>query len=140
MLISSRIPSKKSLTPRALPTVNGVVVKIEGIPEAPPNYGKLCAKGNAGLMNLYNAHRITSPLLHTKPEKGIGIDPEWKQISWDEAMDLTAQQLVRLRDAKGPESLAVFQSAKCSNEENYLLQKLTRAALGTNNIDHCARL
>jgi anaerobic selenocysteine-containing dehydrogenase len=80
--------------------VNGVAVKIEGIPEAPPNYGKLCAKGNAGLMNLYNAHRVTSPLLRTNPQKGIGVDPEWKQISWEEAMNLFVEKLraARLKD------------------------------------------
>jgi predicted molibdopterin-dependent oxidoreductase YjgC len=55
-------------------------------------------------------------------------------------MELTAQELVRLRDQRGPESLAVFQSAKCSNEENYLLQRMFRGGLGTNNVDHCTRL
>ncbi len=73
--------------------VNGVAVKIEGIPDAPPNYGKICAKGNAGLMNLYNSHRITSPFIRTNPKKGIGVDPGWHQISWDEAMKLFVGKL-----------------------------------------------
>lgn len=83
---------------------NGVAVKIEGIPDAPPNYGKVCAKGNAGLMNLYNPHRIQTPLARTNPEKGIGIDPRWKRISWDEALDLMTEKL-RAAHAKDPRSL-----------------------------------
>jgi formate dehydrogenase major subunit len=69
---------------------------------------------------------------------------EWyspfREATWDEALELTAQELVRLRDTRGPNSLAVFQSAKCSNEENYLLQRMFRAGIGTNNVDHCTRL
>ena len=64
----------------------------------------------------------------------------FREATWEEAMELTAQELVRLRDQRGPQSLAVFQSAKCSNEENYLLQRMFRGGLGTNNVDHCTRL
>ena len=64
----------------------------------------------------------------------------FREATWDEALDLTAQELVRLRDTQGPNSLAVFQSAKCSNEENYILQRMFRAGIGTNNVDHCTRL
>jgi len=64
----------------------------------------------------------------------------FREATWDEALELTAQELVRLRDTRGPGSLAVFQSAKCSNEENYLLQRMFRAGIGTNNVDHCTRL
>lgn len=64
----------------------------------------------------------------------------FREATWDEAMELTAQQLERLRDTHGPDSLATFASAKCANEENYVLQKLFRAGIGTNNIDHCTRL
>jgi formate dehydrogenase major subunit len=64
----------------------------------------------------------------------------FREATWDEAMELAAQELVRLRDERGPDSLAVFQSAKCSNEENYLLQRMFRAGIGTNNVDHCTRL
>lgn len=83
---------------------NGVAVKIEGIPDAPPNYGKLCAKGNAALMNLYNPHRIRTPLVRSNPEKGIGVDPRWKEISWDAALDLLTEKL-RAARAKDPRSL-----------------------------------
>lgn len=64
----------------------------------------------------------------------------FREATWEEAMDLTASQMLRLRDTSGPDSLAVFSSAKCTNEENYLLQRLLRAGIGTNNIDHCTRL
>ena len=84
--------------------VDGTVIKIEGIPEAPPNYGKVCAKGNAGLMNLYNPSRITRPLLRTNPKKGFDEDPGWKEISFEEAMDLITEMLKEVR-AKDPRSL-----------------------------------
>ena len=64
----------------------------------------------------------------------------FREATWDEALDLAATQMLKLRDTRGPNSLAVFSSAKCTNEENYLLQRLLRAAIGTNNIDHCTRL
>ena len=64
----------------------------------------------------------------------------FREATWEEALDLTAQQLLRLRDTHGSNSLAVLESAKCANEENYILMKLFRAGLGTNNIDHCTRL
>ena len=84
--------------------VNGTVIKIEGIPEAPPNYGKVCAKGNAGLMNLYNPSRITRSLLRTNPKKGFDEDPGWKEISFEEAMDLIVEKLKEVR-AKDPRQL-----------------------------------
>lgn len=78
------------------------------------------------------------------PRDRVATPPSWyepfREATWEEAMELTAQELVRLRDAHGPNALAVFQSAKCSNEENYLLQRMFRGGLGTNNVDHCTRL
>jgi len=61
-------------------------------------------------------------------------------VSWEEALDATASRLLKSKEIYGPDSIGVLASAKCSNEENYLLQKFARAGLGTNNIDHCARL
>ena len=78
------------------------------------------------------------------PRDRLATPADWfapfREATWDEALELTAQQLARLRDTHGGESLATFASAKCANEENYVLQKLFRAGLGTNNIDHCTRL
>ncbi|MBX6332088.1 MAG: formate dehydrogenase subunit alpha [Gemmatimonadaceae bacterium] len=78
------------------------------------------------------------------PRDRVATPKEWyepfREATWDEALDLVASQLVRLRDERGPNSLAVFSSAKCTNEENYVLQRLVRGGLWTNNIDHCTRL
>src|SRR5205807_2185847 len=74
----------------------------------------------------------------------VATPPSWyepfREATWDEALELTAQELLRLKGERGPASLACFSSAKCSNEENYLMMRMFRAALGTNNIDHCTRL
>ncbi len=74
----------------------------------------------------------------------VATPHEWyepfREATWEEALELTAQELVRLKNTHGPNSLAVFQSAKCTNEENYLLQRMFRGGLGTNNVDHCTRL
>jgi formate dehydrogenase major subunit len=78
------------------------------------------------------------------PRDRVATPREWldpfREATWDEALELVAQELIRLRDERGPKSLAVFQSAKCSNEENYLLQRMFRGGIGTNNVDHCTRL
>ncbi len=108
--------------------VNGVAVKIEGIPEAPPNYGKVCAKGNAGLMNLYNPNRILKPLRRTNPRKGIGVEPKWKEISWDEAMDLLVEKL-RAARLKDPRGLVAATFDRCS----YFLLRAFMAAFGSPN-------
>jgi predicted molibdopterin-dependent oxidoreductase YjgC len=64
----------------------------------------------------------------------------WVEVDWEVALDLTARKLRELRDIQGPDSIGVLTSAKCTNEENYLMNKLARQVIGTNNIDHCARL
>jgi formate dehydrogenase major subunit len=78
------------------------------------------------------------------PRDRLATPADWfspfREATWEEAMELTAQELARLRDTHGPDALATFTSAKCANEENYILQKLFRAGLGTNNVDHCTRL
>ena len=81
--------------------VNGVVVKIEGNPDFPHNWGRLCAKGHAAIMSLYDPSRVRTPLKRTNPEKGIGVDPKWVEIGWEEAIDLVADKLERqVRDAE----------------------------------------
>ncbi len=72
--------------------VNGTVVKIEGDPDAPNSRGKVCAKGQAGVIGLYDPSRVKTPLKRTNPEKGIGVDPQWQPISWDEAIDIVAKK------------------------------------------------
>lgn len=84
--------------------VDGVVVKIEGDPDCPHNWGRICAKGQAALMSLYNPQRVTKPLSRTNPEKGIGVDPKWVEISWEEALDIVTERLKKIR-AEDPRKL-----------------------------------
>jgi predicted molibdopterin-dependent oxidoreductase YjgC len=98
----------------------------------PVSANNLCAKGWHAHEFIHHPDRLTQPLVRRKGR----LVP----ASWDEALALTADALRRSRDAHGPDSIGILASAKCTNEENYLLQKLARAVLGTNNIDHCARL
>ncbi len=96
------------------------------------NDGSLCAKGRFGLDFIHSPDRITQPLIRT--------DKEFKKVSWDEALAFTAEKMSALRELHGADALAGLSSARCTNEENYLFQKLFRGVIGTNNVDHCARL
>jgi len=78
--------------------VNGVVVEIEGNPESPNNLGRVCAKTHAAIMELYSPYRVKVPLKRTNPEKGIGVDPKWVEIGWDEALDTTAKKLKEIKE------------------------------------------
>jgi predicted molibdopterin-dependent oxidoreductase YjgC len=108
------------------------IVKISGTEGAPPNFGNLCVKGRFGYDFINRGERLTTPLIR---ENG-----EFRHASWEEALSLVAQKLREIKSRYGPDSIGVFSSAKITNEENYLAQKLARAVIGTNNIDHCARL
>lgn len=99
---------------------------------SPVNKGALCVKGRFGWDFIHSPDRLTTPLIK---ENG-----EFREASWDEALDLVAARLKTIKEDSGPDSMAVFTSARITNEENYLAQKFTRAVLGTNNVDHCARL
>ena len=77
--------------------VNGVVVSVEGNPESPANLGKMCAKGKAQIMSLYDPNRPLVPLKRTNPEKGIGVDPKWVEITWEEALNTITEKLKRIR-------------------------------------------
>ncbi len=98
----------------------------------PISKGNLCSKGWHLHEFIHSRNRLSAPLLRK--------NGKLQRVSWEEALDYTAGALLRSKEQYGPDSIGVLSSAKCSNEENYLLQKLTRAGLGTNNIDHCARL
>ncbi|KPJ61516.1 MAG: hypothetical protein AMJ46_02055 [Latescibacteria bacterium DG_63] len=73
--------------------VNGVIVEMEGNPDTPAGSGRICAKGTAQLMTLYDPHRVNYPLKRTNPEKGVGVDPKWERISWEEAYDIIVTKL-----------------------------------------------
>jgi predicted molibdopterin-dependent oxidoreductase YjgC len=96
------------------------------------NQGKLCSKGHFGFDFVHHSSRLTSPLIR-KNGKLV-------EASWNEAIELLTSKLKKTIRDFGPDSVAAFSSARCTNEENYLMQKLMRAVVGTNNIDHCARL
>lgn len=98
----------------------------------PISEGNLCSKGWHLHEFIHSKNRLTEPLLR----KNGQLQP----VSWDEALNFTADALNRTIKHSGADSIGILASAKCTNEENYLLQKLARAGLGTNNIDHCARL
>ncbi|MCD6295344.1 MAG: formate dehydrogenase subunit alpha [Deltaproteobacteria bacterium] len=108
------------------------IVRVTGTEDVPPNYGSLCVKGRFGYDFVNDSKRLTTPLIK---ENG-----EFREASWNEALSLVAKRLGEIKSQNGPDSISVFSSAKTTNEENYLVQKFTRAVLGTNNVDHCARL
>jgi len=96
------------------------------------NKGALCSKGRFGYDFINHPDRLTKPL--------IKRNGSWHEAHWDEALDLVADRFVETVHKYGPDSVAALSSARCTNEENYLLQKFMRGVIGTNNIDHCARL
>ncbi len=88
--------------------VNGIVVKIEGDQDNPHNKGRMCAKGQAGIMALYDPNRVLRPLKRTNPEKGITVDPKWQEITWEEALSTIAEKLAKVR-ADDPRKLSVYE-------------------------------
>jgi formate dehydrogenase alpha subunit len=124
------------------------IIRVDAPFDVAPNYGRLCVKGRFGLDFVHHASRLTVPLIRRKlrqPQtpgaRTAATSPaEWREASWDEALDLVATRLLDLRRRHGPDSITANACAKATNEDNYLLQKYLRAVIGTNNIDHCARL
>ncbi|HET7731323.1 MAG TPA: formate dehydrogenase subunit alpha [Usitatibacter sp.] len=123
------------------------IVRVEG-KDGPANHERLCVKGRFGFDYVHHSHRLTRPLVRKAgvPKTAeFKVDPDaWRDVfreaTWEEALDLAAGGLARIRDRDGPNALAGFGSAKGSNEEAYLFQKLVRTGFGTNNVDHCTRL
>jgi len=109
------------------------------------NHGNLCVKGRFGYDFIYHPKRVTTPLIRVHPQvPGKRTQAfersEWREVSWDEALDYVAGRLVEIYRRDGSNALATYLCAKATNEDNYLLQKLFRALFRTNNIDHCTRL
>lgn len=111
--------------------VNGTVVRIQGNPESPVGKGKACVKGLAGVMTVYDPNRVQIPLRRTNPEKGLGIDPGWKEISWDEALDEIAQRLKKIR-REDPRKLFMQFTTTCSDVRRSSLPFIS--AFGTPNV------
>src|SRR5665213_3371647 len=123
------------------------VIYAEGR-DGPANHNRLCVKGRFGFDYIHHPHRLTKPLVrlpNVKKDANDQVDPanpftHFREATWEEALDIAAKGLVKIRDQKGPKALAGFGSAKGSNEEAYLFQKLVRTGFGSNNVDHCTRL
>ncbi len=113
-------------------TLNGRVVGVLPAKQHPISEGMLCIKGWNCTSFVYHPDRLTRPLVRR--------DGHLQPTHWNEALDWVAQKLETIRQESGPEAIGFLCSAKCTNEDNYLLQKLARAAVGTPNVDHCARL
>jgi predicted molibdopterin-dependent oxidoreductase YjgC len=114
-----------------LEVLDGRVVNTFPSKTSPVNEGKLCVKGWNIHEFIHSPQRLTQPLVRKKGTL--------TEVSWDEALDYTAARLKAIKEKHGGDSLAFLASAKITNEENYLMQKFARAAVGTNNVDHCAR-
>ena len=110
----------------------GQVVKVTSNSESVVNGINLCAKGRFGYDYIHHKDRLTTPLIRKKGKL--------EKASWEEALQLISDKFNQFKKESGSDSLGVLSSAKCTNEENYLLMKFGRAVLGTNNVDHCARL
>jgi formate dehydrogenase alpha subunit len=108
------------------------IVKVTTEPEYIPNHGNLCVKGKFGMEFVGHPDRLTTPLIR----RNGAFEP----ATWQQALALIAEKLKKIKSETGPDSIAGLSSAKCTNEDNYVFQKFTRAAIGTNNVDHCARL
>ena len=116
--------------------------------DGPANHNRLCVKGRFGFDYIHHPHRLTKPLVRlpgVPKDAGDQVDPanpftHFREATWEEALASPAAGCTRIRDAHGPKALAGFGSAKGSNEEAYLFQKLVRTGFGSNNVDHCTRL
>ena len=115
-----------------LHTKDGVIYRVRAPFDTGPNYGKLCVKGRFGPEYLWHPDRLTSPLIRR--------DGQLEPATWDEAFSLIVDRFTGIKKESGPDAIAMLCSAKCTNEENYLMQKLARQVIRTHNIDHCARL
>lgn len=111
---------------------NGTVLSISAPYDAEANQGHTCVKGRYAFRFYNHPQRLRSPL--------IKRNGKHEEASWEEAYDYIAQRLTAIRNACGPDAIAGISSSRCTNEENYLMQKFIRAVIGTNNIDGCARI
>jgi formate dehydrogenase major subunit len=109
------------------------VVAIDPALDGPSNLGHTCVKGRFAHQYARAADRLTSPMIRRS-------DGTFREATWEEAMTFVTQRMIAIRDTHGPDAIAFISSSRCTNEENYILQKLARAAIGTNNIDNCSRV
>ncbi len=111
---------------------DGAVIAVDPALDGPSNLGHTCVKGRFAHQFALSEERLRAPLVRTS----TGL----REVSWDEALDLVATTFLRIKAEHGPDALAGISSSRCTNEENYVLQKLMRAAIGTHNVDNCSRV
>lgn len=124
---------------------DGKVFQVTSNPNAPVNGMALCVKGRYGFDFIHHPDRLLKPKVRKYLLEGLDKpshvnESEWVEVDWETALEISSNKLRTIRDTYGPDSIGVLTSAKCTNEENYLMNKFTRQIIGTNNIDHCARL
>ena len=115
-----------------LEAINGVLTGVTPCPTDRVSEGKLCIKGRNAHAFVQSKDRLTKPL--------IKKDGQFQEASWDQALTLVAQKLNDIKKDTGPDSIGLVACARATNEDNYTFAKFARAVIGTNNIDHCARL
>lgn len=108
------------------------LIAAEGIENEKINNGRLCVKGRFGFSYVNSQERLTSPLIRKKGKL--------RKATWEEAINYTAEKLSGIKNKYGPEAIGILGSSRCTNEDNYVIQKFSRAVIGTNNVDNCARL
>ena len=108
------------------------IYKVTSPFDSPVNHGRLCVKGRFGVDFVHSKDRLRGPLMRE--------DGKLVPVPWDKALEQITHSLLEIREKYGPDSIGFLVSAKCTNEENYLMQKVARGLIGTNNVDHCARL
>jgi predicted molibdopterin-dependent oxidoreductase YjgC len=111
---------------------NDQVVGVTAKNDVGVNQGSLCVKGRFGYEFISSEERLKKPLIR---KNGV-----LQEADWDEALDLVADKFTKIKEENGPDAIGGLTSARCTNEDNYLFQKFMRGVIGTNNVDHCARL
>lgn len=109
----------------------GKVIGVTPNPGAPVNGNSMCVKGRFHTDMIHSPNRLTKPL--------IKVNGEFVETTWEIALDTVATKLNEIKEKHGPDAIAGFSSARCTNEDNYVFQKMMRAAIGTHSVDHCAR-
>ncbi len=115
-----------------LHVLNNQVVNVTGKNDIGVNHGSLCVKGRFGYEFIASDQRLTKPL--------VKRNGKFEEAGWDEALNLVAKRFSQIKNENGPDAIGGFASARCTNEDNFIFQKFMRAVIGTNNVDHCARL
>jgi predicted molibdopterin-dependent oxidoreductase YjgC len=115
-----------------LEVLDGEIVGVLPAKEHPIAQGRLCIKGWNTASFVTHPDRLKTPLIRR--------GESFEEVTWDEALGVVAEKLTDIREQSGPDSIGFLASAKCTNEENYLIQKFSRGVIKTNSVDHCARL